>query len=111
MAALRELVAMCEERKIPLILFFRRSNPDENKLLFEDVVRHTHGVPVKDMASWYNGLDEFSLVNSKIDGHPNAEGHRVMAEHMTDDIVSYLAKLKDQASLFWPGIHVAMVGP
>ncbi len=111
MAALRELVAMCEERKIPLILFFRRSHPDENKLLFEDVVRHTHGVPVKDMASWYNGLDEFSLVNSKIDGHPNAEGHRVMAEHMTDDIVSYLAQLKDQASLFWPGIHVAMVGP
>lgn len=90
MAALRELVAMCEERKIPLILFFRRSHPEENKLLFEDVVRHAHGAQVKDMAPWYNGLDEFTLVNSKVDGHPNAEGHRVMAEHMANDIISFV---------------------
>lgn len=90
MAALRELVAMCEERKIPLILFFRRSHPEENKLLFEDVVRHAHGAQVKDMAPWYNGLEEFTLVNSKVDGHPNAEGHRVMAEHMANDIISFV---------------------
>lgn len=90
MAALHELVAMCEERKIPLILFFRRSHPDENKLLFEDVVHHAHGAQVKDMAPWYNGLDEFTLVNSKVDGHPNAEGHRVMAEHMANDIINFI---------------------
>ena len=40
--------------------------------MFEDIVRHVHGVPVKGMGSWFEGLDEFSLVNSKIDGHPNA---------------------------------------
>jgi lysophospholipase L1-like esterase len=93
MSALGELVAMCEEHKIPLIVFFRRS-PGENNPLFEDVVRHVNGVPVKDMGQWYEGLDESSLVNSKVDGHPNAEGHRVMAENMAGEIVSYLVARK-----------------
>jgi hypothetical protein len=93
MSALGELVAICEEHKIPLIVFFKRS-PDENNPLFEDVVRHVHGVPVKDMGQWFEGLDKSSLVISKVDGHPNAEGHRVMAEHMTDEIVSYLVARK-----------------
>lgn len=99
MSALGELVALCEERKIPLIVFFRRMDPDENNLLFADVVRYAKGIPVKDMAPWFAGLKVSSVVNSKVDGHPNAEGHRVMAEHMAEDIVDYLAQLKDRARL------------
>jgi lysophospholipase L1-like esterase len=99
MAALEELVAKCKEVNIPLMVFFRRSHPDENRPLFEDVVRHAHAVPVVDMGYWYVGLDESVLVNSKVDGHPNAEGHRVMAEHMAKDITDYLAQLKYRASL------------
>lgn len=91
MSSLDELVRLCQEQNIPLIVFFRRSHPDENRPLFEDVVRHVQGFPVKDMGPWYQGLDESSLVLSKVDGHPNAEGHRLMAEHMADDIVDYLA--------------------
>ncbi len=94
MSALGELVAMCEENTIPLIVFFRRSHSDENTPLFEDVVRHVQGFPVQDMGPWYQGLDESSLVLSKVDGHPNAEGHRVMAEHMADDIVSYISAVR-----------------
>jgi len=94
MSALRELVAMSEEHKISLIVFFRRSERGENNPLFEDVVRHANGVPVKDMGTWFEGLDQSSLVISKVDGRPNAEGHRVMAEHMADEIVSYLAARK-----------------
>lgn len=111
MSALSELVAICQERKIPFILFFKRLHPDEHNLLFDDVVRNAEGLPVKDMAPWFAGLNVSSLVNSKVDTHPNAEGHRVMAEHMADDIVSYLAQLKDQASQVWPGIRVAALGP
>ncbi len=94
MASLEELVTICEERKIPLIIFFRRMDADENPLLLADVVRHARGVPVKDTAPWFAGLKVASVVNSKVDGHPNAEGHRVMAEHMADDILDYLAQLK-----------------
>jgi hypothetical protein len=60
-------------------------------MLLEAVVRHAKGVPVQDMAPWFKGLDKSSVENSKIDRHYNAEGHRVMAEHMANDIVSYLA--------------------
>lgn len=91
MAALRELADMCEERKISFIIFFERLDPRDNTLLLEDVVRHAKGVPVRDMAPWFAGLNIASHVNSKVDGHPNAEGHRVMAEHMAEDIMNYLA--------------------
>jgi hypothetical protein len=90
MAALHELVVLCEERHIPLIVFFHRLDSRENKPLFDAIVQHAQGVMVKDMGQWYGGLRVSSLVNSKVDGHPNSEGHRVMAEHMAEDIVGYL---------------------
>lgn len=91
MAALRELVALCEQRHIPLIVFFERVNPNDNSELLHEVLLNAHGVPVHDMAAWFMGLDESSIENSKVDRHHNAEGHRVMAEHMANDIVSYWA--------------------
>lgn len=90
MAALEELTMICEERRIPLIVFFHRLDSSENQLLFEDVVQHAQTASVRDMGRWYGGLKVSSLVNSKVDGHPNAEGHRVMAEHMADDILNFV---------------------
>lgn len=90
MAALHELTMKCEEHHIPFIVFFHRLDSSENQPLFEDVVQHAQGVPIRDMGQWYGGFKVSSLVNSKIDGHPNAEGHRVMAEHMADDISSFI---------------------
>jgi len=94
MSALDELVVMCEKQNIPLIVFYWRYEPDEQNPLFEDVVRHANRVPVKDIGQWLGGLDKFSLIISKVDSHPNAEGHRVMAEHMAVEIVNYLAARK-----------------
>lgn len=99
MEALSELMAICEEQHIPLIVFFHRLDSSENKGLYEAVIQHAQGVSVKDMGQWYGGLAVSSLVNSKVDGHPNAEGHRVIAEHMADDIVTYITTLKEPANL------------
>lgn len=99
MAALQELVALCETRKIPLVVFFERMDRTDNNPLLEAVVRHAKSVPVLDMAPWFDGLDASSVENSKIDRHHNAEGHRVMAEHMANDIVSYLGKISPAAIL------------
>lgn len=93
MAALQEMADLCRAHKIPLVVFFERMEPGHKvlNLLFEDVVRHARGSPVYDMASWFEGVAPSLVENSKIDRHHNAEGHRVMAEHMADDIVRYLA--------------------
>ncbi len=92
MAALQELVALCKAREIPLIVFFERMRPNDNNLLLKDVVRHANGVPVEDMAPWFEGFDESSVENSKVDRHHNAEGHRVMAEHMANGIANVYAQ-------------------
>jgi lysophospholipase L1-like esterase len=91
MSALRELVAICEENKIPLIVFFKRFNTRENQQLFEEVDRNTPGYPVKDMGEWFEGRDITKLVNSKVDGHVNAKGHQLIAEGMVDEIVGSIA--------------------
>jgi lysophospholipase L1-like esterase len=91
MSALRELVAICEENKIPLIIFFKRFNTREYQQLFEDVDRNTPGHPIKDTGPWFEGLDITKLVNSKVDGHINGKGHQVIAEGMVDEIVGSIA--------------------
>lgn len=72
--------------RIPLVVFFERMDPSHKNLLFEDVVRHTTGVPVHDMVPSFEGLDESFVENFKVDRHHKAEGHRMMAEHMANDI-------------------------
>jgi hypothetical protein len=86
MSALDELVEMCKQHKIPLIVFYFGYEPDGEKPLFQDVVRHAKGVTVSDIGQWFSGVDKFSLINSQVDSHPNAEAHRVMAEHMAGEI-------------------------
>jgi lysophospholipase L1-like esterase len=90
MAALDELVMMCNEERIPLLVFFFEYEPGDEKPLFQDVVRHAKGVAFRDMGQWFKGMDKFSLINSKVDSHPNAEAHRVMAEHMAGEIMTYV---------------------
>lgn len=100
MGALRELASICRKRHIPLMIFFERSSKTETTTsLLQDVVRNAPGIRVVDMAPWYEGLDARQFMNSKVDSHPNAEGHRLIANHMTNDIVSSLGKSSPQAIL------------
>jgi hypothetical protein len=94
MSALDELVQKCEEHQIPLIVFYFGYDPDGEKPLFQDVVRHAKGGVVRDIGQWFKGQDKFSLINSRVDSHPNAEAHRVMAEHMAGEIAKYVVARK-----------------
>jgi lysophospholipase L1-like esterase len=40
------------------------------------------GLSFTDMLPWFEGHDWRRLVNSAVDPHPNAEGHRIIAENM-----------------------------
>ena len=93
MSALDELVAKCEEYRIPLMVFFYGLEPKREGSLFQDVGRHVNG-PVRDIGEWLGKFDRFSLINSKVDSHPNAEAHRLMAENMAREILNDLAARK-----------------
>lgn len=90
MSALAELVTVCRAHDIPLMIFYYRFKSDTENPLLQDVVSHAKGIPVKDVGPWFAGHDVSTLIVSKIDPHPNAEAHRVMAELMTVDIQNFL---------------------
>jgi lysophospholipase L1-like esterase len=91
MSAIDELLSLCREHNIKLLIFYFRHKSEGETPLLQDVVLHANGVPVKDVGQWFEGLDLSTLTVSKVDSHPNSEGHRLMAEHMAADIETYLA--------------------
>ena len=90
MSAINELVSMCKAHNMPLMIFFYRHKVDTGNPLLYDVVSHAKGIPVKDVGQWFAGHDISTLILSKVDPHPNAEAHRMMAEHMAVDIQNFL---------------------
>ena len=90
MSAINELVAVCRAQDIPLMIFYYRFKSDTGNPLLYDVVSHAKGIPVKDVGQWFAGYDISTLIISKVDPHPNAAAHRMMAEHMAVDIQNFL---------------------
>lgn len=91
MSAIDELVSICEERSIKLIIFYYRYGVEPGNTLLQDVVLHGKGVRVKDIGEWFAGRDISTLIVSKVDSHPNAVAHRLMAEHMAAEIDEILS--------------------
>ncbi len=90
MSALSELVNLCEARRIPLVIFFFRWGRRSGQPLYEDVVRHAANHPVRDVRPWFANRDPRALMISRIDPHPNAAAHRIMAERMAEEIAAAL---------------------
>lgn len=90
MSAINELVSRCKAHSMPLMIFFYRHKVDTENQLPHDVVSHAKDIPVKDVGQWFAENVISTLIISKVDPHPNAEAHRMMAEHMAVDIQNFL---------------------
>jgi lysophospholipase L1-like esterase len=83
MEALRTMARSAEERRVPFAVVhfdwiefpFSR---ELNRAVREAVAPH----PVAYAPEWFRGRDVRAYFNSPVDSHPNAEGHRILAEHV-----------------------------
>jgi lysophospholipase L1-like esterase len=85
MGALQEIVQLSQAHNLPVApFFFRWEDSASNRTLMGDVRQTLAPLPVGDVGQWISGQDLRRYMNSKVDTHPNAEGHRVIAEHMAE---------------------------
>lgn len=90
MKALADIAALCRSRAVPFIVFFYRTPyrarlPNSPALVAAvQAVGQRHGFLVEDVATWWGNVDMRSMVNSTVDSHPNAAGHRLLAERMAN---------------------------
>jgi lysophospholipase L1-like esterase len=86
MTSLQEIARMCRSRGAPLSVFhFRMMDDSISRALNEDLERlaSSEGVYFCDTLAWFSGRNFRRLTNSFVDTHPNAEGHRILAEGLS----------------------------
>ena len=83
MKALKGIVETCEKEGIPLVVFFWRWNDNPfSDALMADVKTAVAPAAVYDVGEWFAAKPIEKYFNSRVDSHPNSEGHRVLAENM-----------------------------
>jgi lysophospholipase L1-like esterase len=90
MIALAEAQRLAHSHGVPFVVFLFRMLPDEvTDTLWRDISRvaAVEGFPLVDTLQWFRGMPVRSLINSFVDTHPNAEGHRVIAEGMARALI------------------------
>ncbi len=79
MASLGEIARAATDAGVPLVVIFYRMSVQEAPQLLADVTAAVAPVPVVDSAAWFAGRDVLALTNSRVDPHPNGQGHAVLA--------------------------------
>lgn len=77
------IAQQCRQRAIPLVVLHFRMLPDPiSNALDQDLgaMAARERFAYCDTLSWFQGRNIRKLTNSFIDTHPNAEGHRILAE-------------------------------
>jgi lysophospholipase L1-like esterase len=85
MQAYDEFGRHCAQSGLRCASFFVRMgrSPKTDAFVAEKATRARRlGLHFTDMLPWFEGSDWRRLVNSAVDPHPNAEGHRIIAENM-----------------------------
>jgi lysophospholipase L1-like esterase len=85
MQSLDEMARICRDRGIPLAVFhFRMIDDPISRALNDDIETRarTDHFYFSDTLPWFAGQNIRRLTNSFVDTHPNAEGHRILADGM-----------------------------
>jgi len=81
-----ELARYCRKANVPLAIFHFRMLPDPVSDALEaelSGLANAEHVAYCDTLPWFQGRNVRKLTNSFIDTHPNAEGHRILADGMS----------------------------
>ena len=83
MESLAEIHRVADKHNIDFAAFLFRMAPDDvTDALHADISRiaNDQGFPFFDTLPWFKNTHVRSVINSFIDSHPNAKGHRIIAE-------------------------------
>jgi len=86
MSALAGIHAYCRARDIPFAAFVYRQRPTPlTDRIWKDIsdVANERGFQAHDTAPWFQDVDLLDVVNSRVDVHPNAKGHQILADGIT----------------------------
>ena len=86
MSALAGIYDYCHARDIPFAAFLYRQRPTPlTDRIWEDIsgVASARGFLAQDTAPWFKDVDLLEVVNSRVDVHPNAKGHQILADGIT----------------------------
>lgn len=93
MNSLRRIVTLCQTRQIPLVVYFYHLQSNSyDEALMQDVRESVRPFAVEDTAPWFASYPIRSLVVSKVDSHPNAKGHEILADGMMSHLLKVLAQ-------------------
>lgn len=85
MTSLARIAAWCRARGIPFSIFLYRTtaNPRTDAQAVSIArLADQEGFGFEDVLPWFQGHDPRAMAVSLVDSHPNAEGHRILAEGM-----------------------------
>ncbi len=85
MASLQDIADWGQAHHVPVAVFLYRMTSDATTDLINDSISamsQRDGFLYRDALPWFEGKDVRTLTNSFIDSHPNAAGHRILAEGM-----------------------------
>lgn len=92
MTSLQEMARLCQSRGTPLAVFhFRMIDDPLSRALNEELETRARAEDFYfcDTLGWFSGRNIRQLTNSFIDTHPNAEGHRLLAEGMSRFVLDH----------------------
>ncbi len=97
MQAMESLAMLSQQRAIPLsVVMYRLGDSQFTAGLYQDIQERAQalGFAHADALEWLKNVDPRAITNSVVDAkHPNAEGHRLLAEGLSELITRQLERL------------------